>query len=760
MEIGFMLEDHVGRGIAIVIAITPFLVGFILISIFLYINFLRKQYTNEIKTQLSELKRYQDQVKFILDNNEMYTESDPDPYGSIYRELRRDLVLASQMLLELNELYAENRNLLKLGSKPFPRNLQGWYVIWKGFNQHLNQFNETHDQLSKIILRLERNGERLSGISSEVAQKSSHILDLIGQTKIRLDKLEDFGLADDKFLEVSEKLYEWQQTALNQIPVIFLAGEEPIEENQLDKVFIAKVYRFISIIEPEIASIVSEVSSWEADYQEIQTTIKNVSLGVKELKQITINLSQDIYLPVNWVNQVQEIEKLIDRFDELEVATPTVQDFQAFLMSVNNEKEKVSNLSKQIGRIEKCHAEVVWSIKKRQPSHRKEWVENSLNILEQAKEYNLDNWSKNIPVSEIRQQLQNLYKLDNGLSDFIKNKPILYSDIENLYINDQQANSDFLRLGPLFALYFNRLQEIKKIESDLGKDLNMYYTGLRQLGDIVSSNPGIKKRHENEIKKNILDIELLNKELSSRSKSKIEQKYKRWNRLSGKIDKTIRTIGISLDQENERSIIDLRGYVDYLQGLLALDEPVFFEVMTLLKKDSGGNNNKVFWESKIPVLEMVMHIREASKDWHRLLASINSLKEIQDPIRDRLEKLIKIRDEAVKIVKDGDLLVPDNLSWPPTTKNLIMEKKRLTKLDEEYQKLKQSKSRPVELIANLSNLADEYRSINSTLKNILTEARIERTRFDDLDKRMEKSIDLWRRNSQVHQQLLNELTQK
>ena len=733
-----------------IFTILPFIIGVSIFVFYIYIRSILKRNHESLKEHFSILRKMQNDIRELNIKSEMYNESDPDPYGKLAKSIKENLSLCAQYLLELNNWYSNNINLYRRIAHPEVRDLLYWLVNLRENDQGLLSFMGTYDILTKLSQNIVNDFTKLANISNEVIDKSKNLIDLINKNKYTLHQLEELNLSDDNFLRESSALDQWEQTVLHQIPVFFIAASKGVETEQPNKPLVAKVWRLVNKIEPEIVLIDSRISSWETDYQTIQSLKESIKINDEKIIQCIQNLSTDPILAVDCDGITRDFDTEAKFFFGITQKTPTVKELSTHVTLLKKTESTYIETLKKLSKTSQYHSELKEKIKKRQIFHNLEWLNNSLHIMEEAREFNSSNWPADIRVDVLYTKLNLLLNQQTGIIPEITTKSISAENLDVLSEIIKTNEVEFENVNSIFKKYFHVLREILRIEEDIQTDLKQYYSALRQLMDITLSNPAMLKQFKSRLEKFQGNLENFNQLMSDRTSGKLEIKLKKWKALSLKINKTVYDIGKEIEQENFILSTAVNNQIRLIQGYLALNEPVYLNALTAIRDGNVDKGNSIFLDLNMSVLVSVQHIKNLSQIWHQLTSSKAALGEITNPVTVQLEKLDKARTSMLKTMQIADIKLPAGLSWPPTTKVLTSERAEFVKIEDKYKLLKNNKGTAIQLITRLNELTDNYKELSVNIKSVMAEAEVESSKFNDLEKRFYQSINLWQELSNSH----------
>jgi len=731
------------NSIELILTLLPFMIGIGIFLGFIYLRSVLSRYSELIKKQMITIRELQNHIRDVTSRSEQYSSSDPEPYGVITVGLRDKLVLATQDILALNEFYGRNVTLFRHVSHPNIYTIKGWISGWNELNLSLANFLVVEDRLENIFREIEDDFNRLADISVEVSQKSKLLFDSIHQSKDRLAKIEAYGLTDDETESVSTNLNQWEQTALHQIPIYFMAEKPLNDKDQADKILVAKVLRLLNRIEPEITALSRKINSWEVEFQAILELQENIPMVLENIHQIIESLSNDVTLPVDCGEfRIFYIEHKSKVEDETR-PNLTAKLINSRLARLRLIDKACFDKYSQLESIKKQHSELLGHITNRRLIHKMEWVKNAQKVMNDAREYNQDNWTEDIDVEKLKGDMVDLSRELEVTLPAISSGIVTERQLKSLFVRVSIINKDYLSISHSFKIYFDQLKQLRAIEETLINQVGQYHATLRQLSDIISTHPTLSKNKRNHLGYFLNSITSLSSQLSDRTNGKIDVKKSKWESDKKKIDRTVSEIGKKMESVTFNLTVEVSNQMDILQDYLVLNEPVFLNALNAVKNGSTNQDGSKFQDNNQTILVVVQHIKDLSQTWHKLSASKKALMDVSVPVTERLNKLDRIRTDVLRQMQIVDEKVPANRTWPPTNKSLHNERLEFNKLENEFNALKSQKNTAIQLMAVLSDLAEKYRDLSLSLKSELAEVDIEQKRFVDLEKRMNQSKKLW-----------------
>jgi hypothetical protein len=177
--------------------------------------------------------------------------------------------------------------------------------------------------------------------------------------------------------------------------------------------------------------------------------------------------------------------------------------------------------------------------------------------------------------------------------------------------------------------------------------------------------------------------------------------------------------------------------------MVILSDPIFVEVVNLLQDQNIQASNLTATLSRTPLLSSVQKLKSKSDEWQRIISSTQAVEEMSGPILHEFKKLEKNRDRLVETMERADRLVPEDLSWPPTTQRLSLEREQFKKLEIQFRDFKKTRQKAIQLVSIISDLSDQYRELNSVVGQVLDKASQEHKQFEALERRLHQSKSMW-----------------
>jgi hypothetical protein len=735
------MENDAGIG-QIILALIPFALmvgGYVA---YLYLRSLRTAISTDLKAISARLRNFSRQLKLIGDYAALFQPDDPEPYGSVVEETNSRIIQNEQHLHYSYQVYTklqtEYNALQKLSWNNF------WQIpaLWSRINKELHQFNTSLDSIESQFKTINELIKIIENLGWEVANQSRQNLEKVRSSFQEANDLQVQGLGDEQLEKVQVKLKEWESTLLKQIPVIFFTADQLVFNQSADKNLVSKVHKIVGTCQKDIDRINNILNEWKTDTHRAAGLLHSVEQQFKAIDQLTTKLEHAPNNPVYCDLSRPALDDISLVIQQLNQQKITVSKSNRVVKQLEQTVTSLNQLQKNIEALLQMHLEIAQITNTTEFARSLEWSKGALATLEENREYHSDNWKGVSKLDDLHTHLRDFLAKQAKIMPRQISGTLVESKIESLLQSLRYIKAQYDRVKLEFDAYFAQLKVITGHEKRSKESLSADYAPLKQAQSVIESNPFLKKLAGAEVGRMILAVEQLNFELDQKGKGTVQSKAKKIDELHHKLEFALKKWLEKLTEDIDKKKDDLSKTINVLQDLVSLNDPVFIDVVQLVQ-DQRQDAFKTIGTGQTPVLNLFHQIRAQSELWQRIVAASKAIEDIAGPVLDRHQKMEKNRQNLIARMERADETVPEVLSWPPTTIRLTNERSKFQTLEKQYAAFKQERHKAIQLVAQLSELSDNYQDLFTQVGLLLDQASQEQGRFMELEHRLRQSQSMW-----------------
>jgi len=726
--------------------------------LYLYVRGWHSKATDELREISVRLRHLKRQASQIGDHADIFLIDDPEPYGPLVVEINERIVQFEQQLLLIYQSYAGHQtNFANLKRFTWA---QFWQIpwLWRRLAEDINLF---WDEIKTAEMELDSINvlkNRMLNLGWDVACQSRQILEKDRSIMQDVNNLQEQGLGDEKLEEVPTSLKQWETTLLTHVPIIFFSEDKNLFDQSVEKSTVSKVHKIVSACELEITALNDIVNQWKSDYGRVNQLSQSLDQLQNAIDQIVTQLESNPDHPVNWDLSRPALHVMTAEFKRLRETKTTVRHLHKAVDQYTHLEHQLAQLQEKDKHILESHREIGQLIGQSDFAHSMEWSTGALKTLKESSPYNPENWKGIIKVTDLQKRIQEVLINQAKVIPRQLSGTITESKLEPLLKSMQEIKTSYEKVKPDYAIYYKRLREIKDLEKSSKEQLSRDYAPLKQMQAVVISNPLLNKVAGTEISRLLPSVEQLNVELDQADLGVVHAKVKKINELHKKLEISSQKWLEKIDEDVVKKKDELSKTINILQDMVSLNDPVFVEVVQLVQDQQQSGAQPVF-QGQPPLLEQAHLLKSQSELWQKIVAANKAVEDIAGPVLDRHSKLEKNRQNLVGRMARADELVPEELSWPPTTIRLTNERARFRSLENQFALFKRERHKAIQLVALLSELSDNYQDLHNQVGQLLERASQEQSRFNELEHRLRQSQSFWSQRLQDNRSNLSAVSE-
>jgi hypothetical protein len=371
-----------------------------------------------------------------------------------------------------------------------------------------------------------------------------------------------------------------------------------------------------------------------------------------------------------------------------------------------------------------------------------EWFLQGLEIVPAMMKYYAGNWLKSTPA-EVFNSLQELDGLSKTILVRGAGNPIKEDEMENYLLDVQYFVELQKRVKPLLVDLLNRFDQVQELEKENITILQKTDSLLKRLLPVIHSNPHLKKIAGSEPEKFSNRVREMLIEFQEVEIDTVEKKAKKTSQVLEQLKRNLQAWIKSMQGENCMIIQKLRENYRALTQDVLLEDAVVFQIGKFLEQNLGEDQDFGSALDSMSLLDLGKVLIKNSETWQNSISFGKAVQDIASPVLERLHKVEKSRQLVADLLERGNLIMPETLKWPPTTQQLINERRLFLTYDEQWFVIRQTKTQALVLVTKLSDLAENFQSLIASLKIKLDIGEKELAKVREYESRLDESKDLW-----------------
>jgi hypothetical protein len=744
--------------------------------------FLTKYWQNKTMALLKEvrgrLRSYERQIHELRQSARAYDPSDEEPFGSLASELSQKAEGAEGQFRQLYSSFSRHQKKARLINinliedwkelTSILRMPYEWYLLQqKNYELEENEENTTDQiQAAKGLLK------RLSSLGPEVALQARKVIDQSQAAQRGLSELQSAGVRDPLVDAAYQDAREWEKRLKAQVPVYFLNSREDQLEEKADKASIIAVYKLVSDAGPPVSVAHEQSITWKRRYEALEGSIEELIKEYRSLAEIISSLETKQAYPLNWDhsrNQLADARQSIESLSA-SIGSRTLKQVDQDLASAARNLKLLNDLSSHCQKIASYHSELVTLLDNSDLKQGAEWGRKAQKLAVQVEAYDPENWPRTSTPHRLREEIQSLLELHKGLKFQDPSSPVAESELAVALDEVRQLTDMHKEIRPRFGAVQERLLEVQETERNTREVISRTRALVNQSVSIVNSNHHLAKVASQDAESLRAEIEILSDQIEARSEGTVDKKAEFANATVRKAEQAANRWLDKLEDEMDSRKAALAEKVGVLDNIAILDEPALIEAEKLLSTKETVEEPASRRSSRLPALpftsatgekrrrqkeslslsEAVNELKRKNEEWHRCIAAMRAIEDIEPPILEQYERAEGHAEKAQSALEQTRQLISEERSWPPTTVYIGNERRQFETLERQWSVLKQEHLRAIQLVNRLGEMSDAYQDLEKRVSQLVERAQQERDRIEDLEQRFGESLRMWEYQMQAY----------
>jgi hypothetical protein len=584
---------------------------------------------------------------------------------------------------------------------------------------------------------------QLSNAGWIVVERCRGALESIKNGISLLDEIDNAGFADEQSNSIQKELSHWESTLSTQIPALFFTVDRQRFDNESDRKTVISVNNMLKPVLQETTPIIRKINKWKDALEELDPITTDLSRKNVLLNNLLDRLRDDATLAIEYDENAEKLEKMNDAVRQELSSSRAISNIISDIRRIKSLANQQAILLKYITELDENHEYILNFSRRVFIADLVSWASNATRVLESTKRYNTANWSEGIDVEQLYENIKTLLAQFEHVQRKFEVKKILESEVMSLYDLITQASTSYDATNIAYNNFLRQLQVVTTTERESKEIISNIQAIMNQVRAIVESNPLIKQKSAKTLEKFFLELNKIEKDLNDPEKGSVKKKNTQLITLITRIETALKQWVDILEKDNLDLVSSLTHTVDLLQSMVAISDPIYVEIISLLQRTDRQFSDTYSHPNPAPLVSITNELKTKSDYWQKLVASTRTLDEMFGPIQKEFNKMEKNRKNLSDLMGRADHVIPEKLSWPPTTKRLSIEREKFNKLEENYQSFKVMRHKAIQMVSAISDLADQYRELHAVISKIVEIAGEEQKRFMDLERRFHQSKSLW-----------------
>jgi chromosome segregation ATPase len=501
--------------------------------------------------------------------------------------------------------------------------------------------------------------------------------------------------------------------------------------------------------------------------QDTEHAVRQARLGQATLAQILEELSQglkqasDEYSALGtaktyrvlWSHTSNTLASLSQRINDLGLAERkrTPEKLVKDLETANQLSLEQKELAAYLQQIADQRAELVDLLEGPELSQAVLWAQNSQKLLQQVREYYLDNWPRADAVNVLPDDLRTV---TDGLQRLGTGKPgegIVEAQLAQHLQEAHQLGRLYQSLRARVSAVEARLVDLQHSETQAREALEGTSKNLTQVGFIVSSNPALIKIAGQEIERFQKQIEKQRAELDQRQQGTVDSKARQASGLVLRIEQGLNDWLNQLDQGTQASVKVLTASLTRLDSIAPLDDAPVAEARRLLSSGQSYGGNAYRQSPQLPVEALVLEFKRRSEYAQTCTATQQALHDLEKPVVESFNTASQGRQQVQDQFNTANSWMRQARAWPPVEVAVDTEFKQLGQIEADWAALKEKPIKAIDLVKRLGDFAREYQALAAKMGQLIERGNREQKDVQKLESELDEYLSLWEKLQKTYQ---------
>lgn len=709
-----------------------------------YYQQLRARFIETLQVAGNEIRRLESLLLAVRNRTVEFSENDPEPYGDLARKLNQELAALTIQCQWLRNAYIHLQELRSFWMHLSLSHLLKLPSVMKQASVALEDLEKkirAEKQRIVYLLDLENQLRQVGWVTATECQKLLGEIEMIDH---ELEKIHQRGVGDAQSELAVEGIRTWKETLLTQIPAIFFTEDARFFDERVDRESVSRVHRTIKPAQEEIERFKLSLTAWKNAEQLFHSYLDVLIHQQSELKVMVQQLETNPVRSVKLSQTAPQVEALDQAIQAERDLARSISQFNAdnerLADLINRQRELQAYLKNIVAQVQQIVTD--GDIGKLSAWH--SWARNAAQVIADARAYHPENWGKRTDFGVLSSQLSSFASQIEVCIAALKEPGLSEPEVLRFSELLNRVSATYQGVSRAYEDFYQQYQAMQRMELESKDALNSILTVSKLVNGIVESNGLLQKNARKPLERLVTETEQLSASLNQRDQGVVQKKYVRVQDLSRRFEEHLRKWSELLDKDLDVQRQSLTQVIDSLQNLVSLSDPVYQEGISLLQSyplksqpalsSMGGNS----------LVQAAGELKEKNTLWQKVVSAKRSLDEISAPVLKEYQRLEKYRHSLVELMRRADRVIPERLTWPPTTQRLTLERDRFQKLELQFDSLKRTHHKAVQLMGILGELLEQYHELFNVVTKTLDQAAHEQKYFKELEQRFHESNRMWR----------------
>ncbi|MCU0484656.1 MAG: hypothetical protein MUC85_00965 [Anaerolineales bacterium] len=746
------MEEPVSGWVTI-LGLLPFVAGAGLLWLLLLARRWKANAWESLDNLRADLRAFQTQLREIQQVGQTFSAEDPEPYGELVEQVAQGVKQCELRLHDIYQRYGELHKRANLCERQ-----DGWRSLLSAL-----EWNRLEGEALILQADLEaaqgeidvpaQPADRLRRLGWEMASHSREILQKAQAAGSMFAELSQQALIEDAALDSAwQDACEWEETLLAQVPVVYYQDDEPAVLSRTDKDMTAHVYRVIKTARPAVEALYEKARQWQADYARLAELMKEVHRAHNQTAALYSSLQKVPRLPVTWEKTQAVMVRMGEQLDGIGavVKKRSLQQLAVDLAALEALNSRILDTRKHVQWVSEQQGRLSTLLGTLTASQEEKWLDKAAAMAEQAKSFDPENFSGQVPAHDLAESLKKLSALWRQVLSTDPAQPVREAALPALTKNAEQAVAMQENLRSQSDLLRARFEELLQVEEELRDQLLRSRAILSQAGALIGSNPFLRRLAKNEQEGLTAQVEISLVELSEHGQGTVAAKAKKAAPILKRVEQAVARWSDTLAQEVAARKDDLENKIEVLESKVKLDEPALLDTIRLLRRVELDLAEPAPAPEQASLMAQTERLKSLNQAHQSCTISLQQVEEFAGTVLNLYQKAEKHRQAVLEHLQKAEEVAPEALNWPASTQHLSNEPAQVKALEQLWLSLRQEPLRAIQMAGKLSDLSERYQMMDTQLRRLVDTALQEQQGVLAYEKRLNDSIKMWQRQASLH----------
>ena len=483
------------------------------------------------------------------------------------------------------------------------------------------------------------------------------------------------------------------------------------------------------------------------DLATLEAVRSELSAGFRELSLQMATFGSRATHPVQWKESTELLTALSKQGGDIGPTRKTRTPAQlgkdlAEAQTVAARQKELTRTVKAIGEASDALVELLGS---QEFDNLGEWLDAALETAANAGEYAAENWTRGDAVETLLAEVQALEVQAERLVLDEPAEAIPETGMLQRLADTRSLLASYQKLRRRVAGIAQRLGDLHTSESQAVEQMDASLNTLTQVGHIIRSNPYLTGVAGSESEKLASELRSARKTLEERQSGAVEKKVTQASKLANRLEQNANHWLDQLNRDLAETLKELSAQVAKLDEIAPLEDPPVVEARRLLSAGpmyaAGGYESK----ARFRLDDLTGEFKRRSDYWQSLNAAQNAVQDATGPLRERYDDAAYQRSKAREAMNDAATFTGKKRLWPPTNITLDAERREMESLENQWQGLKASPVRAINLLARVDDLAARFSALAERTVVNVERGRKEQSDVAEMESEIHDMLAAWQR---------------